>query len=108
MKGVIEIPEDGMKVVTIVGYVNGSPIWRDVGRLVITTSGKPSVLIDRTFNPAGPVIDSDSMYLMCPVRHFTEEEIQVKSKWKKGNSSAPLPPSGKYSSFDDMDDDIPF
>ena len=105
--GTIEVPEEGMKLVTIVGYVEGNPIWREMGRLVVNRNGNPQVLIERTFNPAGPVIDDSSHYLSCAVKNFSQEELDrkfLRNKTKQQHKQTP-----KHSpNFNDMDDDIPF
>ena len=113
MKGTIEVPEEGLKLITIVGFVNGNPIWREVGRLIVNSKGNPKVLLDRTFNLAGPVIDDSSIYINCSVKEFSKEEIDRRAIRKRDHRLKPADyPDTKATSpsagWDDMDDDIPF
>lgn len=109
MRGTIDVPEEGLKIIAVAGYINGNPIWKELGRLVINKNSNPTVLIDRTFNPAGTVVDDPSIYLTCPVKPFSKEELDRKAGYKRESRNDQRKRQSNHSSnFNDMDDDIPF
>lgn len=123
----LEIPAEGLKLVCVVGYMpNGNPIWKQAGVITVGRNGKPVILLDKTFNPAGVVDErKGSSIILSPVR-YSPEELQKKESFsstprpKTGDikpiredysraTPLPLPEvRGSSSNFDDMDDDIPF
>lgn len=107
-----QIPKEGLKLVCIAGYFNGNPIWRTVGQLKLSSAHKHMVILDKTFNPAGVVSETDSATVVLNAVPFSEEELQRKKAYSNGTQ----PPS-RYkektnskpsSNLDDMEDDIPF
>lgn len=84
---------DRLDIICIIGMNGNKPVWRKVGIFLPTTkSGKPMILLDRTFCAAGVVSEdgfaSASLYCREP------EEYK--------------PRAAKHSSVQDFDDDIPF
>lgn len=101
----VNIPHEGLKIVCIIGFYEGNPIWRQVGKLSISKkTGLPVVMLDNTFSAAGvhrSVQTSGSALLTCSP--FSEEELAKKNSYSK--KPEPPPPLPKPS-WDD--DDIPF
>jgi len=106
---------------------DGSAIWKKAGVLIETDYGKQVILLDRSFNPAGVMVDNpaSSACLLNLFDQQSEEEREVhyrqyKERQKVRDTSAPSPtkptkapsPTKPAKSvkghFRDMDDDIPF
>jgi hypothetical protein len=100
-----DIPQEGLKLVAIVGYVNQTPVWREVGILKTTKRGGMCVYLQRCFNPAA-VCDGDpqSLYANLHAKAFSQEELERKQGKQQNPSKYPK----SNSNFHDMEDDIPF
>ena len=118
----LEVPNEGLKLVCISGYFpNGDPIWRQAGVVIVNKNGKVNIIVDKTFNPAGVVGDDEKSGVMLTAVPYSAEELRRKGDF---NKAVPLSPSfvptltpkpeikpykeAKSSSWNDMDDDIPF
>lgn len=101
------IPKEGLKIVCISGYIDGKPIWRTVGSLRMSSNNKVLINLDRTFNPAGVSSDGGPT-VMLNALPYSAEELQKKEQYRSGHKAGVSNKGKPYSSFDDMDDDIPF
>ena len=106
------IPKEGLKIICIGGYIEGKPIWKTVGSIRMSSNNKVIINLDRTFNPAGVNgTDSTGPTVMLSALPYSQEELQQKEQYKSRKTTAPNQTTKQYqrsSSFDDMDDDIPF
>lgn len=99
-------------VMAIVGkYQDGKPIWKKVGISGISKGGKPYILLDKTFNPAGAFfkdIESSSIPLYM-FEQTPKKEDKPESRMQPHTSVIPE----KNQTFNprnimDFDYDIPF
>lgn len=88
-------------VVCVVGRTKDQkPIWKKVGVFTTTkSSGRAVILLDRTFNPAGVVVDQHNK-TSVPLYFFEQDE----KKDAKRDAKA----AQQQNSFHDFEDDIPF
>jgi hypothetical protein len=98
-----QVPKEGLKVIAIVGYIEGKPIWREVGMIKPTSTGNLQIHLLRYFNPAGCPEEEDGIHVRLQCREYSPEELDKKQSYSK-TKPKPKP----QSNFDDMDDDIPF
>ena len=106
------IPSEGLKLVCIVGMFNGNPVWRQIGRLVMAKSGKPLIMLDRTFNPAGVYVEDDkSASCLINAVPFSAEDLAKTASYKAAKESSYREPNRMQrptQGFTDFEDDIPF
>lgn len=87
-------------VVCVIGInKDGKPIWKKVGVKTKTkSSNRDVILLDRTFNPAGVVVD-DNTLTSIPLYFFKQD--------KEGEEKRE-PHKLVSNGFNDFEDDIPF
>jgi hypothetical protein len=101
-----QVPKEGLKVIAIIGYIEGKPIWREVGMLKPTSTGNLQIHLLRYFNPAGVPDEEDGIHVRLQCREFSSEELDKKNSYKTTNKHEKQnKPPKKY---DDFEDDIPF
>lgn len=76
------IPADGMKLLVICGKHNGRNIWRRIGKVALTPSGKLVVIVDRCFNPAGAFNEDDPGSATCILHamEYSDQDKKYKSE----------------------------
>lgn len=89
-------------IICIIGHNDGKPVWHKIGVFIEKTkSGKPMMLIDRTFCAAGVIVDegfaSAALYLK------DQEPYDPKAARPRATQTTRL-----GGDFADFDDDIPF
>jgi len=110
----LDIPEEGLKVVAITGlFPDGAAVWKPVGFL-LPRKGKVILLLDKSFNPAGCYVE-DNRRSSVILNLFSMNEIDKKDKKDFVPTLTPKPVIKPYkeaktssTSWEDMDDDIPF
>lgn len=104
------IPKDGLKLIVIAGYFNDKPIWRQVGKLMLTKQGKPMVLLDRTFAPSGVKTDDpNSAFALINCVEYSKEDLNKKDSYSKPKRDNTLRAEGARTHHNNYyDDDIPF
>ena len=112
---VIQIPDEGFKLLAIAGTYEGKPIWRTVGKLVVSKKGVPIIQVDKTFNPAGVQGEKDSATIILNCVEYSEEELKKKAYYQQERTPPQpghkFPPKTKITNEyfgNDFDDDIPF
>lgn len=108
MAAIIEVPTEGLKLICIAGTTtDGAAIWKQAGVITIGKGGKPTIMIDKTFNPAGANDGSgkNNTSIILTAVPYSKDEIDRKGSYQ---AAVRKPPSYHQPRHNTEDDDTPF
>jgi len=108
MAAIIEVPSEGLKLICIAGTTpDGAAIWKQAGVITIGKGGKPTILLDKTFNPAGANDGSgkNNTSIILTAVPYSKDEINRKGSYQ---AAVKKPPYYYQPMCNTEDDDIPF